>query len=118
MSVSSEYKDFVIDVLSSFGDVQVRSMFGGGGVYHQGIMFGLIADETLFLKADDTNIPDFESEGMGPFLYEGKSGKPISMSYWQVPDYLYENSDEMKSWAEKAYNIALSTKKPKPKKRK
>ncbi|MBZ0216144.1 MAG: TfoX/Sxy family protein [Fimbriimonadaceae bacterium] len=117
MSVSPEYKEFIIELLLPFGDVQIKSMFGGGGVYYQGTMFGLIADETLYLKADQTTIPDFESEGMDPFMYEGKSGKPIRMSYWQAPERLYEDGDEMKSWAMKSYEIARSGKKS-PKKRK
>ena len=118
MSVGNEYKEFVRELLSPFGDVQIRSMFGGGGIYYQGVMFAFIADEILYLKSDQSNIPDFEAEDMGPFVYEGKSGKPVRMSYWQVPERLLEDPEEMESWAKKSFTVALANQKKKPPKSK
>ena len=105
MATSSQFKDFAEEQLSVLGPVTVRSMFGGSGIFHQGMMIALIAYDTLYLKVDDGNRPDFEAEGMMPFTYEGK-GKPVRMSYWQAPDWLYDDPDAMREWAGKAFEAA------------
>ena len=110
MSVSNEYKAFLTDLFAGFGPVSIRSMFGGGGVFHDGLMFALIADDTLYLKVDDINRGDFESEGMKPFTYTGK-GKPVSMSYWEVPEATYDDPDLFVEWARKAFAAAQRAKK-------
>ncbi|MGI9406304.1 MAG: TfoX/Sxy family protein [Hyphomicrobiaceae bacterium] len=110
MAVSSEYKEFIADQLSGLGEVTVRNMFGGAGVYHAGVMFALIADEVFYLKADATTTPDFEAEGCGPFTYDGK-GKPVRMSYWECPERLFDDPDEMETWARVAFEVACKGKK-------
>jgi DNA transformation protein len=99
------FSEFVRDQLSGLGPVRVRRMFGGGGVYLDGLMFGLIAGDTLFLKSDDINRAMFEDEGMGPFVYDGKRG-PVTMSYWQVPERLYDEPDAMLEFARAALSAA------------
>ncbi len=106
MPVSSEFLDFVKDQLSGLGTIVIRPMFGGAGVYCNGVMFALIADETLYFKADDKLIPDFQAEGMTPFTYDGK-GKVIVMSYWRVPERLYDEAEEMTRWAQASLEVAL-----------
>lgn len=115
MSVSAEYRTFIQDQLDGFGPVTVRAMFGGGGVFHDGVMFGLIADETLYFKIDDTNREDFEAEGSEPFVY-AKDDKSVEMSYWRVPERLYEDADEMTAWARKAFAVAYKAAQSKKKK--
>lgn len=110
MTVPDSFKIFVEELFAGFGTVCVRAMFGGGGVFHDGIMFAIIANELLYLKADDTNRCDFEAEGMGPFAYESK-GKTATMSYWEVPERLYDDPDEFATWAAKAYTVAVKAKK-------
>lgn len=109
MATSPQFKDFAAEQLSVLGHVTVRSMFGGSGIFHEGVMIALIAYDTLYLKVDDENRPAFEAEGMTPFTYEGK-GKPVRMSYWQVPDWLYDDPDAMREWAGKAFEAALRVK--------
>ena len=68
MSVSQSYRTFVLDQLGRSAErIRIRSMFGGAGVYSGDYFFALIADDVLYLKVDDTNRPDFEERGMGPF---------------------------------------------------
>ena len=117
MSISPEFAEFLKDQLEPFGAVTIRRMFGGGGVFREGLMFGLIAGETLYLKTGDANRGDFESAGMKPFTYEGKS-KPVAMSYHEVPPDVLEDSDSLSEWAVKAFDVALKTRKPKKPKRK
>ena len=111
MPLSAEYSTFIEDLLSPFGAVSVRRMFGGGGVYHQGVMFALISDDALYLKADARTEADFAAEGSRPFEYRGKS-RPVRLSYWQVPERLYEDADELAEWARRAHAAALRAQKP------
>ena len=102
----ASFKEYVIDQLRDFGGAGARAMFGGFGIYKGGVMFGLIADDELYFKVDDTNRPDYETRKSKPFVYEGK-GKPISMSYWRVPDDVLEDTDQLKAWALKAHDVAF-----------
>jgi DNA transformation protein and related proteins len=106
----ASFKDYVIDQLRSFGGAGARAMFGGFGIYKGGLMFGLIAFDELYFKVDDSNRPDFEARKSKPFVYEGK-GKPMTMSYWRIPDDVLEDPDQLKEWAMKAYDVALKNRK-------
>ena len=117
MSISPEFADYLNDQLASFGPVAIRRMFGGAGLFRDGVMFGLIADETLYLKTGDANRADFEAAGMGPFTYAGKS-KPVSMSYHEVPADVLEDSDLLSEWAGKAFAVAHAAEATAPPKRK
>ena len=114
MAVSSEYKAFVAEQLEPLGPVRIRNMFGGAGVYFDDLMFGLIAGETLFFKVDERNRGDFESEEMGPFVYEPPSGKSVAMSYYELPERLYDEPEELILWARRALDAALAAKASKP----
>ncbi len=114
MAISDQYKEFVVDLFSPLGAIKVRSMFGGGGVYYKDTMFALISDETLFFKVDATNKSAFEEEGASPFIYDGK-GKPIAMSYYELPERLFDDTDELMDWAQRSIDVALKSKKPKKK---
>ena len=104
------------DLLYPLGTITVRRMFGGAGVYCNGVIFALINDDVTFFKADGVSIPAFEAEGMGPFTYETKLGQRGIMSYWQLPDRLYDEPDELVEWARRAVSVSLSAQsKSKPK---
>lgn len=108
MPVSREYRDWVLEQLRAFGQVTARSMFGGVGLYHDGIFFALVDDDTLYLKVDDTNRPDFEAQGMGPFR---PYGDDRAMGYYEVPADVLEDPDLLRVWAEKAAAVARRKKK-------
>jgi DNA transformation protein len=94
-------------------------MFGGHGIYHNGLMIGLIADDVLHLKVDDKNRPDFEASGSRPFTYQRKNRKqPTEMSYWEVPPEVFEDADTLCHWAGKAHNAAARAKSARGTKRK
>ncbi|MBI4501565.1 MAG: TfoX/Sxy family protein [Gemmatimonadetes bacterium] len=79
-------------------------MFGGVGIYEGDLFFALIADDTLYLKVDDSNRPDFESRGMGPFRPYGETGEV--MQYYQVAEDLLESVEDLRPWVEKAIGVA------------
>ena len=92
--------------MAGLGALSVRRMFGGAGVFSEGLMFALVVDDVLFLKADETTKPAFESEGLEPFTFGAKGGKRTVMSYWRAPARCLDDPDEMASWGRKAQNAA------------
>ncbi len=118
MPVTDGFKDLVTDLLADFGPVAIRNMFGGAGLYADGVMFAIVANDVLYLKADEASARGFESEGMHPFTYRTPGKPPVAMSYWEVPPRLLEEPGELVSWARQAHRIACATKtKSKPKSR-
>ena len=106
MSESSEFASHVVDLLEPFGRCEARRMFGGFGIFHLDLMFGLVADGNLYLKADDDNRADFELEGSDAFTYY-RQGKPCRLSYYQAPEFLFEEPSSCLAWAESAFAAAL-----------
>jgi DNA transformation protein len=106
----TEFVDFLGEVFRSFGSVQARKMFSGYGLYHEGVMFGLVADETLYLKADQTTARYFEVKSLSQFEYSRK-GKVIKMSYYQAPEEIFDDSEEAAKWARLAFEVAFRSKK-------
>jgi DNA transformation protein len=93
-------------------------MFGGLGLYFDGLFFALAADNVLYFKVDETNRDDYEKFGMEPFRpFEGKNA---TMNYYEVPPDILEDDAELKRWAEKAFEVAVrhQDKKNRPGKRK
>ncbi len=106
MAVSPEYREYVRDLFAEFGGVSIRSMFGGAGIFRDDLMFGLIIDDQIYLKVDDHNRAGFEAAGQGPFLYERKDGRSMAMSYYLIPDSLYDDAGELAEWAAKSFAAA------------
>lgn len=96
------------------GGVSIRGMFGGGGVFCQGVMFGLIGGETLYFKVDDDLRSELEAEGSEPFLYKSKNGEQNVMSYYAAPEPCYDDQEEMLEWARKALDVAFRADAKKP----
>src|SRR4051812_35611150 len=81
-------------------------MFGGAGIYADGTMFALVADGVIYLKADERSTPAFERENLPPFTYATKDGKRGVMSYRRMPERLYDDPDELATWARAALAAA------------
>ena len=110
-----EFVSYVVDIMQSIGPVGARRMFGGHGIFLDGLMFALIADSTLYLKADNESRQAFMTLGLEAFTYS-KKGKEFKMSYYQAPEEALEDGEEMNSWANRAYGVALKAASKKPKK--
>ena len=106
MAGKSEFVAYLLELLEDFGAVRARAMFGGYGIYRDDLMFGLVADDELYLKVDDENRPVFEAEGLQPFVYV-KDGKAMNMSYYQAPGQALDNVAEMRQWADLGYQAAV-----------
>ena len=102
----SEFVDYLHEIFESFGAIQARRMFGGHGIYRDGLMFGLVADDELYLKADDQSRQRFTDLGLEAFEYM-KKGQPMKLSYFQAPEEIYEDRDAAREWATPAFDAAL-----------
>ena len=106
MENSSEFVSYLMELLAPFGNTRAKRMFGGHGIFRDELMFGLVADEILYLKADDENRADFEARGLERFVYY-KKGKPMYLSYYQAPEEALDNPRDMLVWAEKSFAAAI-----------
>lgn len=95
-----------MDQLTPLGDARGRPMFGGYGVYLDGLIIGLIAFDTFYLKVDDQNRPDFETAGSSPFRYDTKDGVHTITAYWEVPADVLDDSDALRAWALKSLAVS------------
>lgn len=102
----SEFVANLHEVFALFGPVRARRMFGGYGIYHDGLMFALVADNMLYLKTDNLSRAAFDAQGLRPFEYV-KNGKPIKMSYYLAPDEIFEDAEVAREWAFLAFAAAL-----------
>jgi DNA transformation protein len=98
--------DHVVELLQGMGPVSARRMFGGHGLFLDGLMFALIADNELYLKADAESRKAFVDLGLQPFTYH-KQGKPMALSYYQAPETCLDSLDEMTRWGNVAFAAAL-----------
>jgi len=111
MAVSDEFLDYVIDQLSSWGEVSARRMFGGAGLYCDGVMFGLIADDVAYLKVDDSNQEEFIKAGSSTFNPYPEKTKTYEMSYFEIPADVLEDAESLGKWAGRALTVARKKKK-------
>jgi DNA transformation protein len=126
MTADADFVAYVLELLQPLGRCSARRMFGGYGLYGDGLMFALVFDGRLFLKVDEQCKADFVAADCAPFVYSGQK-QPIEMSYWTVPESALESAEDMAPWARRALAAALrkanakvpktpAAKTPKPKK--
>ncbi|CAH0991288.1 hypothetical protein SIN8267_01390 [Sinobacterium norvegicum] len=101
-----EFADFSCELLQGIGPVISKPMFGGFGLFLEGLMFALIADHTLYLKVDETSKTHFTDLGLEPFSYF-KKDKQFSLNYFQAPEQVFDDIDAMRHWGNIAYEAAL-----------
>ena len=106
MVASDAFAEFLREQLASLGRVTMRRMFGKTGVFCDGLMLGMVTDDTLYFRVDDDNRAAFkEAESFPPFNYE-KKGRTIDLSFWRAPERLLDEPDELVAWARAALAAA------------
>ncbi|MEO8331265.1 MAG: TfoX/Sxy family protein [Gallionella sp.] len=105
-SARNEFVDYVAELMAGWAAVSLRKMFREYGLYREGSMFALIADDQLYFKADMGNESQFERAGSHPFVYISQT-RTVQMSYWPAPDDSLESAAEMAGWCQSAYAAAL-----------
>lgn len=105
MAVSNDFLQFVLDQLSGWGNVKVKHMFGGAALYHEALAFGMIANNMVYLKVDDTNRNKYlekESIQLKPF-----KNHATVLSYYSIPPDVLEDRFEFVKWANESYSIQM-----------
>lgn len=105
MGSRDEDLDWFRELLAPLGGITVRRMFGGAGLYADGLIVGLEVEGGLYLKTDDRTRERFAEAGGSPFVYDGKD-KPIVMSYWTPPEEAMDSPEAMRPWAMLAFEAA------------
>lgn len=112
MAFTKGYRDFILEQLERVCPVTARSMFGGVGLYAQGLFFALIAEDRLYFKVDDSTRPEFERLGMEPFR---PFGEAHAMGYYEVPIDVLEDAVQLEPWMRTAIDVAAKAKRRKGK---
>ena len=99
-------RDFLIDLFSEFGPVTIRPMFSGFGISADGTNFAMALRSGLYFRADEQTIPQFEAEGSKPFSYQTRAKTVTVNSYWQLPERLYDDPEDLTGWARAALAAA------------
>jgi DNA transformation protein and related proteins len=107
MPLSASYREFVLEQLGRVTPVTAKAMFGGVGIYAQGLFFALIAEDRLYFKVDNSTRPDFERLGMEPFR---PFGEDTAMGYYEVPADVAEATEHLAPWMQKAIAVAAKAK--------
>jgi DNA transformation protein len=106
MTASDGFAEFLRDQLAPLGRVTMRRMFGKTGVFCDGVMLGMVADDTLYFRVDDDNRAAFEEAESSPPLNYEKQGRTIDLSFWRAPERLLDEPDELVTWARVALEAA------------
>lgn len=108
MAVQAQYLAWVLEQLAGLDRVGTRRMFGAVGLYSGHSFFGVVDDDTLFFKTDESNYPDFRARGMPRFMPTSKRPQGPK-GYHQVPAEIIEDGESLVAWARKAVAVALAS---------
>ena len=117
MVASETYAEFLREQLAQIGSITLRCMFGKTGVFCDGVMLGMVTENTLYFRVDEENRETFrEAEAFPPLNY-AKNGQMIDLAFWRVPERLFDEPDELIAWARAALAAAhrVAAKRPAPK---
>jgi DNA transformation protein len=121
MVASASFAEFLREQLAPLGRITVRRMFGKTGVFCDGVMFGMVTENTLYFRVDDQNRVTFKEAEAFPPLNYAKKGSTIDLSFWRVPERLFDEPDELVTWARAAlaaaHRVAAKRERMAPKKK-
>ena len=116
MVASASFAEFLREQLAPVGPITMRRMFGKTGVFCDGVMLGMVTDNTLYFRVDDGNREVFKEAEAHPPLNYRKQGEPIDLSFWRVPERLFDEPDEFVEWARialaAAHRVAAKNRRP------
>ena len=114
MTTSTQFADYVLELLESVGPVRTSRFFGGVGISRGDAQFAMIMGSSLYLVVDDSTRPKYENAGMAPFSYTTKKGRIQVRRYFELPEEILTDSDELRVRVRESIEVAGKVKKPKP----
>ena len=120
MAYDPDFGEWVREQFAALGQLKIKRMFGGAAVYAHGLIFALLDDGVVWLKADEVNAPLLAAAGARQFTFPAKDGKVMTMAYWSLPESALDDPDEAVAWARQSIDAALrkaavrKPRKPKP----
>ena len=106
MVASDSFAEFLREQLAPLGHITVRRMFGKTGVFCDGVMLGMVRDDTLYFRVDSDNRAELKEAESFPPLNYAKKGSTIDLSFWRAPERLFDEPDELVAWARSALAAA------------
>lgn len=118
MPLSPGFSDYVVELLAGLGRVEARRMFGGAGLFRDGVMFGVLIDDVAYFRVDEVLKADLEAQGSVPWVYM-RNGEAREMGYWRMPETAADDPDEAVAVARRSFAAAVNRKalQAKPKKK-
>ena len=107
MSLSPSFKEFLLEQMAQFGPVTIKRMFGGAGVYRDGMMFAVVDNDIVYFKTDDENRGLFEVEGLAAFVFQTAKGHAMTIKYYRAPERCMDDAGEMAEWCRIGFGAAL-----------
>lgn len=107
MAYDSDFGEWVREHFAALGPIEIKRMFGGAAVYAHGLIFALLDDGIVWLKADELSAPLLQAAGSRQFTYPTKGGETMSMAYWSLPEAALDDPDEAVDWARQSIDAAL-----------
>ena len=107
MAYDPDFGEWVREQFAALGPLEIKRMFGGAAVYAHGLIFALLDDGVVWLKADEVNAPLLAEAGARQFTYPAKDGKVMAMAYWSLPESALDDPDEAADWARQSIDAAL-----------
>ena len=107
MAYDLAFGEWVREHFAALGTLEIKRMFGGAGVYANGLIFALLDDGVVWLKADDVNAPLLAAAGSQQFTFPTKDGQSMTMVYWSLPESALDDADEAVAWARQSIDTAL-----------
>lgn len=112
MSASAEYTEYVLEMLEPIGAVRTGRFFGGVGIFSGSVQFAMVMGNSLYFVVDDSTRPKYEQAGMGPFSYVTKKGRIQVRKYFELPEEILTDPEQLRVWAKESMRIAAKDKKP------
>lgn len=108
MAYDPDFGEWVREHFQALGPLEIKRMFGAAGLYASGVMFAVLDDGVVWLKADKATDEAFREAGSHPFTFPGKDGETMVTNFWALPETAMDDPDEAVAWALRSIDLALS----------
>lgn len=110
MTASTEYTQYVLELLEPVLRVRTGRFFGGLGISSGTVQFGMIMDNSLYFVVDESTRPKYEAAGMKPFSYLTRKGRIQVRRYFELPEEVLNDPDALRVWARESIDVAAKDK--------